>query len=131
MQVSGIDPRDVQFELDAPHYRVYLFEPDGRSDEYHLTEARDAADVLDLAKAVVRGCPGADLRRVMRDPHPPADLRESRRAERSMSVHFVRRAWACGSTGCDAEGLEKSWPWCRIDRSAFVEKVSGSRLDCP
>jgi hypothetical protein len=35
---------------------------------------------------------------------------------------------ARGSTDCDAEGLEKAWPGCRIDESAFVEKVSGGRL---
>lgn len=51
MQVTGIDPRDVRFEIDEPDYRVYFFEPDGRSDEYHLTGARDVADVLDWAKA--------------------------------------------------------------------------------
>ena len=34
MQVTRIDPRDVRFELNEPDYRVYFFEPDGRSDEY-------------------------------------------------------------------------------------------------
>jgi len=53
MQVTGIDPRDVRFELNEPDYRVYFFEPDGRSDEYHLTEARDVAEVLAWAKANV------------------------------------------------------------------------------
>jgi len=38
---------------------------------------------------------------------------------------------ACGSTDCDAESLEKVWPGCRIDTSAFVETVSGSRPGCP
>jgi len=38
---------------------------------------------------------------------------------------------ACGSSDRDAEGLEKFWPGCRIDTSAFVEKVSGSRPGCP
>ena len=33
--------------------------------------------------------------------------------------------------GSDAEGLEQSWPGCRIDTSAFVERVSGSRPGCP
>ncbi|HEX2321874.1 MAG TPA: hypothetical protein VHJ18_23075 [Streptosporangiaceae bacterium] len=53
MQVTGIDPRDVQFEMDKPDYRVYFFESDGRSDEYQLTGARDVAEVLDWVKANV------------------------------------------------------------------------------
>jgi hypothetical protein len=33
---------------------------------------------------------------------------------------------------CDAVGdLEKPWPGCRIDASAFVEKASSSRAGCP
>jgi hypothetical protein len=51
MQVTAIDPRDVRFEVDKPDYRVYFFEPDGRSDEYHLTGAQDLAEVLDWAQA--------------------------------------------------------------------------------
>ena len=31
-----------------------------------------------------------------------------------------------GSTDFDAEAWKQSWPGCRIDASAFVEKVSGS-----
>jgi hypothetical protein len=51
MQVTGIDPRDIRFEVDQPDYRVYFFGPAGRSDEYHLTGARDLAEVLDWAQA--------------------------------------------------------------------------------
>jgi hypothetical protein len=51
MQVTGIDPRDVHFELDEPDYRVYFFGPDGRSEEHHLSGARDVAEVLDWAQA--------------------------------------------------------------------------------
>jgi hypothetical protein len=51
MQVRGIDPRDVRSEVEQPTYRVYFFESDGRSDEYHLTGARDVAEVLDWATA--------------------------------------------------------------------------------
>lgn len=51
MQVTGVDPRDVRFELDEPDYRVYFFKPDGRSAEYHLAGARDVAEVLDWATA--------------------------------------------------------------------------------
>ena len=35
------------------------------------------------------------------------------------------------STACDGEVLEKSWPGCRIDTSAFVEMGMGSRPGCP
>jgi hypothetical protein len=38
---------------------------------------------------------------------------------------------ACGSAACDAENLEKVVAGVSIDTSAFVEKVSGSRLGCP
>ena len=40
------------------------------------------------------------------------------RQARSLAVRLtaMRKAW------------KKSWPGCRIDSSAFVEKVSGSRL---
>jgi hypothetical protein len=51
MQVMGIDPRDVRSEVDRPDYRVYFFESDGRSNEYHLTGAQDVAEVLDWATA--------------------------------------------------------------------------------
>jgi hypothetical protein len=51
MQVTGIDPRDVRYELDEPHYRVHFIEPVGSSDEYHRAGARDVAEVLDWAKA--------------------------------------------------------------------------------
>jgi hypothetical protein len=37
----------------------------------------------------------------------------------------------CGLTDFNAEGLEKYRPGCRIDTSAFVGKVSGSRPGCP
>jgi hypothetical protein len=37
----------------------------------------------------------------------------------------------CGSTDCDAEGLEKVLAGVSIDASAFVEKMSGSRPGCP
>jgi len=36
-----------------------------------------------------------------------------------------------GSVGLAAEIPEKLWLGCRIDGSAFVEKVSGSRPGCP
>ena len=55
MQVTSIGPRDVRFEVDEPDYRVYFFEADGRSDEYHLTGARDLAEVLDWAQANANG----------------------------------------------------------------------------
>lgn len=49
-----------------------------------------------------------------------------------MSVRFVRQA---GSHAVRPTAMrkawKKSWPGCRIDTSAFVEKVSGSRLGCP
>ncbi len=40
-----------------------------------------------------------------------------------MSLRFVRQAQS-HATGSDAERLDKSWPGCRIDASAFVEKES-------
>lgn len=46
MNVEGIDPRDAEWEVDSPAYRVYVFAEGGRySDEYQLTDA-DADEVL-------------------------------------------------------------------------------------
>src|SRR5258708_2583105 len=49
-----------------------------------------------------------------------------------MSVRFVRqaRSHAVRPTAM-RKAWKKSWPVCRIDTSAFVERVSGSRLGCP
>lgn len=50
MNVQGIDPRDTEWEVDSPAYRVYLFTDDGgHSDEYQLTDA-DVSEVLSWAK---------------------------------------------------------------------------------
>jgi hypothetical protein len=49
MQVMGVDPRDVRSEVDQPDYRMYFFESNGRSDEYHLIGAQDVAEVLGWA----------------------------------------------------------------------------------
>ena len=46
-------------------------------------------------------------------------------ADGGMSVRFVRQDRS------HAEAWRQSWPGCRIDASAFVEKVSGSRPGCP
>jgi hypothetical protein len=35
------------------------------------------------------------------------------------------------SIDLDAEAWKQSWPECRIETGAFVEKVSGSRPGCP
>src|SRR5215471_18023417 len=55
---------------------------------------------------------------------------DDRRSSGYADVEGSRRSRK-GSTDFDAEGLEQSWPGCRIDASAFVEKVSGSRPGCP
>jgi hypothetical protein len=49
---------------------------------------------------------------------------------RLASRNIVRPARS-HATDCDAEGLEKVLAGRRIDASAFVEKVSGSRPGCP
>lgn len=62
MRATGVDPRDVTWEDDAPTYRVYMWHrpdppPDiGASemgywcDEYRLTEASDIHEVLAWAE---------------------------------------------------------------------------------
>jgi hypothetical protein len=46
--------------------------------------------------------------------------------------HELRRGAGAGGPSAAAmrKAWKKSWPGCRIDSSAFVEKVSGSRLGC-
>jgi hypothetical protein len=51
VQVRGVDPRDQQWEVDAPAYRVYFWAPwskGWRSDEFEVTDA-DIDDVLEWA----------------------------------------------------------------------------------
>ncbi|MGY1838584.1 MULTISPECIES: hypothetical protein [unclassified Modestobacter] len=62
MDVRGVDPRDVSWEVDAPRYRVYLWSagPGAWSDEYELSGAGvDAAAVLAWATGRVAE-PGMD-----------------------------------------------------------------------
>jgi hypothetical protein len=61
--VQGIDPRDTEWEVEGPAYRVYFWRqplaPEGvpqelvmfHSYEYRLTEASDVGEVLDWARA--------------------------------------------------------------------------------
>lgn len=62
MTVRGIDPRDTEWEVERPVYRVYVWRqpraPGGvsrehlmfQSDEYRLTGAMDVGEVLDWAR---------------------------------------------------------------------------------
>jgi hypothetical protein len=64
--VQGIDPRDTEWEVERPVYRVYFWHqphaPEGvapehvmfHSDEYRLSGAPDVAEVLDWARTTAR-----------------------------------------------------------------------------
>lgn len=66
MIVEGIDPRDTEWEVEGPVYRVYFWSQPGapagtsrehvmfHSDEYRLSEAADVGEVLDWARATAR-----------------------------------------------------------------------------
>lgn len=66
MMVEGVDPRDTQWEVDRPVYRVYFWHqpsvPLGvaqehvmwHCDEYRLRDAADVEEVLDWARDRVR-----------------------------------------------------------------------------
>ena len=46
VNIRPVDPRDTQWEIDHPTYRVYFFDvAAGRSDEFELDDA-DVSDVL-------------------------------------------------------------------------------------
>jgi len=67
VNVEGVDPRDVKWEVDFPAYRVYFWHqppaPPGVAQEqvmFHCTEYRlsdvvDVAEVLDWVRVTVRG----------------------------------------------------------------------------
>jgi hypothetical protein len=64
--VQGIDPRDTEWEVETPVYRVYFWHqplaPEGvpqeqvmfHSDEYRLSGAGDVGEVLDWARTTAR-----------------------------------------------------------------------------
>ncbi|WP_210650492.1 hypothetical protein [Nocardioides sp. SYSU D00065] len=66
MIIEGVDPRDAQWEVDRPVYRVYFWHqpeaPPGveqqhvmwHCDEYRLRDAVDVEEVLDWARAEAR-----------------------------------------------------------------------------
>ena len=66
MIVQGIDPRDTEWEVEEPVYRVYFWHqplaPAGvpqehmmfHSDEYQLSGAVDVGEVLDWARSTAR-----------------------------------------------------------------------------
>ena len=66
MIVQGIDPRDTEWEVEGPVYRVYFWHqplaPAGvrqaqmmfHSDEYRLSGAVDVDEVLDWARTTAR-----------------------------------------------------------------------------
>ncbi|MEO5664472.1 MAG: hypothetical protein ABIR39_14435 [Nocardioides sp.] len=66
MKVEGVDPRDSQWEIAWPVYRVYFWHqppaPPGvaqeqvmwHCDEYRLSDAADVAEVLDWARNSAR-----------------------------------------------------------------------------
>lgn len=66
MIIEGVDPRDTEWEVDRPVYRVYFWHqppaPPGvahehvmwHCDEYRLSEATDFEDVLGWARSKAR-----------------------------------------------------------------------------
>lgn len=49
MQVTSVDPRDANWEVETPRYRVYFWTSDAASSEYELTGG-DVQDVLEWAE---------------------------------------------------------------------------------
>jgi hypothetical protein len=66
VNVEDIDPRDTEWEVEGPVYRVYFWRQQPapmavsqghvmfHSDEYRLSEAADVGEVLDWARATAR-----------------------------------------------------------------------------
>jgi hypothetical protein len=66
VKVEGVDPRDAEWEVDQPVYRVYFWHqppaPPGVAQEdvmyhcaeYRLTEVADLVEVLDWARRTAR-----------------------------------------------------------------------------
>lgn len=66
MIIEGVDPRDTQWEVDWPVYRVYFWHqppaPAGvaqehamwHCDEYRLSDVADVGEVLDWARSKAR-----------------------------------------------------------------------------
>lgn len=66
MFVEGVDPRDIEWEVDEPVYRVYLWHqppaPPGvaqehvmwHCSEHRMTEVVDIEEVLDWARSTAR-----------------------------------------------------------------------------
>ena len=50
MNIRGVDPRDAQWEIPQPKYRVYFHDAKGAADEYEVDDA-DVTDVLAWAEA--------------------------------------------------------------------------------
>lgn len=50
MKSTGIDPRDAEWEIPNPSYRVYFHDAKGASDEYEI-EGADVTEVLAWAEA--------------------------------------------------------------------------------
>jgi hypothetical protein len=66
MRIQHVDPRDIEWEIESPVYRVHFWEhPDApasgddlapsRSDEYEISGAPTVRDVLKWAKMAARG----------------------------------------------------------------------------
>lgn len=49
MEIRTVDPRDQEWVIPDPKYRVYFFDSKGASDEYEL-EGADVAEVLEWAE---------------------------------------------------------------------------------
>ena len=41
VEIARVDTRDQVWELDLPHYRVYFWDADAKTDEYELSGAAD------------------------------------------------------------------------------------------
>ena len=50
MNIRGVDPRDAQWEIPQPKYRVYFHDAKGAAEE-HEVENADVTDVLAWAEA--------------------------------------------------------------------------------
>lgn len=50
MEIRGVDPRDAEWEIPDPKYRVYFHDAKGAFDEYEVTAA-NVAEVMSWAEA--------------------------------------------------------------------------------
>jgi hypothetical protein len=84
VKVRPVDPRDQEWGLERPDYRVYFYDSRGKSSEYEVSEA-DVIEILEWADAqkgdrtyvlyvVVPGDGPGLVRLVGEDPNDPRHL---------------------------------------------------------